>query len=135
MFIIILCFSKYFIFDGSIIYFIYYSYDPVYLFWYFSYNIFTIFTNSLVWRNLRKSLSSIKFCQSLYPYLIDKSKYSYRNQKFLIVKSKYLDNDYDEKSYAEYKITNNYKALSTSYQTLASNVKIVFIVMKMKKKN
>ena len=69
--------------------------------------------------------NNIKIIKNIF--FPDKSKYSYRNQKFLIVKSKYLDNDYDEKSYAEYKITNNYKALSTSYQTLASNVKIVFI--------
>jgi hypothetical protein len=69
--------------------------------------------------------NNIKLIKNIF--FPDKSKYSYRNQKFVIVKSKYLDNDYDEKSYAEYKITNNYKALPTRYQALANNVKIVFI--------
>ena len=69
--------------------------------------------------------NNIKLIKSIF--FPDKSKYSYRNQSFFIVKSNYVDNDYDEKTYAEYKNTDNYKALSNSFQTLAGNVKVIYI--------
>ena len=54
--------------------------------------------------------NNIKLIKNIF--FPDKSKYSYRNQKFVIVKSNYIDNDYEEKSYNDYKTTDNYKALS-----------------------
>jgi hypothetical protein len=68
--------------------------------------------------------NNIKLIKNIF--FPDKSKYSYRNQNFVIVKSNYIDNDYDEKSYTEYKNTDNYKALSSSYQELASKVGIIY---------
>jgi len=69
--------------------------------------------------------NNIKLIKSIF--FPDKSKYSYRNQNFFIAKSNYIDNDYDEKTNAEYKTTLNYKALSSSNQTLASKVKVIYI--------
>jgi len=79
------------------------------------------------YENKKKALlnNNIKVIKSIF--FPDKSKYSYRNQNFVIVKSNYIDNDYQEKSYNDYKITDNYKALSNSYQTLSSKVKIIYI--------
>ena len=69
--------------------------------------------------------NNIKLIKSIF--FPDKSKYSYRNQNFFIAKSNYIDNDYDEKTNSEYKTTLNYKALSSSNQTLASKVKVIYI--------
>ena len=69
--------------------------------------------------------NNIKLIKSIF--FPNKSKYSYRNQNFVITKSNYIDDDYQEKSYNDYKTTDNYKTLSTSYQALATKVKIVYI--------
>ena len=67
--------------------------------------------------------NNIKFIKNIF--LPDKSKYTYRNQKFVVVKSNYID--YEAKPYADYKTSDNYKALSNSYQTLSSSVKVIYI--------
>jgi len=79
------------------------------------------------YENKKKALlnNNIKLIKSIF--FPDKSKYSYRNQNFFIAKSNYIDNDYDEKTNAEYKTTLNYKALSISNQALASKVKVIYI--------
>ena len=69
--------------------------------------------------------NNIKLIKSIF--FPNKSKYSYRNQNFFIVKSNYIDNDYEAILYDAYKTTINYKGLSISYQTLSSKVKIVYI--------
>jgi hypothetical protein len=82
--------------------------------------------------------NNIKLIKNIF--LPDKSKYSYRNQNFVIAKSNYIDNDYETKSYNEYKNTDNYKALSSnqafassnqslasSNQILASKVNVIYI--------
>jgi hypothetical protein len=92
------------------------------------------------YENKKKAIlnNNIKFIKSIF--FPDKSKYSYRNQNFFIAKSKYIDNDYDEKTNAEYKTTLNYKALSSNQalasgnqtlasgnQVLANKVKVIYI--------
>ena len=79
------------------------------------------------YENKKKAIlnNNIKLIKSIF--FPDKSKYSYRNQTFFIAKSNYIDNDYDEKTNAEYKTTLNYKALSSSNQTLAIKVKVIYI--------
>jgi len=61
--------------------------------------------------------NNIKFIKNIF--LPDKSKYTYRNQKFVVVKSNYID--YEEKSYSEYKTSANYKALSNNCKSVSNN--------------
>lgn len=79
------------------------------------------------YENKKKALlnNNIKLIKSIF--FPDKSKYSYRNQNFVIAKSKYVDNDYETTAYDVYKNTNNYKALSNNYQSLSSKVKVIYI--------
>ena len=79
------------------------------------------------YENKKKALlnNNIKLIKSIF--FPDKSKYSYRNQNFFIAKSNYIDNDYETTLYDAYKTTLNYKALSNSFQTLASKVKVIYI--------
>jgi hypothetical protein len=62
--------------------------------------------------------NNIKLIKNIF--FPDKSKYSYRNQKFVIAKSNYIDNDYETNTYNEYKNTDNYKALAGSNQAFTS---------------
>ena len=79
------------------------------------------------YENKKKALlnNNIKLIKSIF--FPDKSKYSYRNQIFVIAKSKYIDNDYETTAYDVYKNTDNYKALSNSYQSLSSKVRVIYV--------
>lgn len=73
------------------------------------------------YENKKKALlnNNIKLIKSIF--FPNKSKYSYRKQKFVIGKSNYIDNDYDTNPSDVYKKTDNYKALSNSCKSVSTN--------------